>query len=406
MMSLQSKRELLSVVAPRYRKADREEKSRILDEFVESTGYGRKHALALLNHPPPKRPSPVRRRPRRYTRAVSDALVKVWNAADQICSKRLIPFLPDFIEALERHGELRLEEEIRSRLLSISPASADRLLQPERRRLETRGRSTTKPGTLLKDQIPIRTFADWDDARPGFMELDLVAHCGESTQGEYLHSLVLTDIATGWTECAALQNKSQITVCTALEAVRQRLPFALSGIDSDNGSEFINAHLLRYCREHQVTFTRCRPYKKNDQCHVEQKNWCIVRQKVGYRRYEGKRSCQRLARLYEPLRLYTNFFQPSLKLVEKTRNGARVHKRYDTAKTPTQRVLASPEGAEGAKALLREQFLTLNPLELLRQIERLQEQFWITAVGDSPLDLSRNEESPLLFDPREGTIPK
>jgi len=384
MMSLSSRRELLSAVAPRYRQADRAEKSRILDEFVRSTGYTRKHATALLNHPLRERPAPARRRSRRYTREVSEALVKAWDAADRICSKRLVPFLPDLLGALERHGELRLPEEVRSRLLSISPATADRLLQPERRRVEARGRSTTKPGTLLRGQIPIRTFADWDDARPGFLEVDLVAHCGESTHGEYLNSLVLTDIATGWTECCALLNKSQITVCEAIERVRQRLPFPLRGIDSDNGSEFINAHLLHYCQQHRVTFTRCRPYKKNDQCHVEQKNWCIVRQKVGYRRYEGKRSCERLARLYEPLRLYTNFFQPSLKLLEKTRDGAKVRRRYDPARTPSQRVEASPEVAGADKALMRETYSALNPLGLLRQIERLQEQFWVTAVGDSP----------------------
>jgi hypothetical protein len=384
MMSLKSRRELLAVVAPRYQKANRREKQPLLEEFLESTGYGRKHATTLLNHPPEARPVVVRRRPRSYSPEVTRSLVTLWNAADRICSKRLVPFLPELIDALERHHEITLDPSVRARLAAISPATCDRLLAPERRRLDLHGRSTTKPGTLLKDQIPIRTFADWDDVKPGFFEIDLVAHCGERARGDFLYSLTLTDIETQWTECQALLNKSQRVVEAAVEQARQLLPFPLLGLDSDNGSEFINELLLRYCEKRAITFTRCRPYRKNDQCHVEQKNWTVVRQKVGYQRYEGEKPCRQLTQLYEVLRLYINYFQPSMKLIDKHREGAKVRKHYDEAQTPSQRVLASPHVADTDKAELRLIYQTLNPSKLLCQIERLQEQLWDLAVDPPP----------------------
>ena len=300
----------------------------------------------------------------------------VWQAANGICGKRLVPFLPELVAVLERHGELVLDDETRGLLLSLSAATADRLLRAARQRLRPHGLSTTKPGTLLKQAIPIRTFAEWDDVQPGFLEIDLVAHCGDSTRGEYLHTLVLTDICTGWTECVALLNRSQQSVTAAIHAVRATLPFALRGLDSDNGSEFINANLLRYCQKEQITFTRSRPYKKNDQAHVEQKNWSVVRQLVGYDRYEGETAYTHLAALYQVVRLYTNFFQPVMKLVSKERNGARLKKRYDLAQTPLQRVLASSPISEVAKTALRLQYEPLNPVSLLRRIEARQECLW------------------------------
>jgi hypothetical protein len=271
---------------------------------------------------------------------------------------------------------LHLDGQTKADLLSISPATADRLLQRERKGYQLHGLGTTKPGTLLKEQIPIRTFSDWDDARPGFLEIDLVAHCGESTHGEYLNSLTMTDIATGWTECLALLNRGQQAVCAAIVQTRSHLPFAVLGLDSDNGAEFINAHLLRYCQEQAITFTRSRPYKKNDQAHVEQKNWSIVRQVVGYGRYEGQTPSQALASLYDLVRLYVNFFQPSLKLVSKERLGSRVKKTYHRAKTPYQRVLDSPQVAQTIKDRLQVQYLTLNPVLLLGQIQLAQSNLW------------------------------
>ena len=282
MMSLQSRRELLAAVAPRYRTAQGKERTHILEEFVASTGYHRKYALVLLNHPLTKAAArKPRQRPRRYSLVVQQALLTCWHATNGICSKRLVPYLPELVAVLERVGELRLDAETKSHLLALSPATADRLLQAERQRNKPHGLSTTKPGTLTRDAIPIRTFADWDDVQPGFSEVDLVVHCGQTTKGEYLHSLTLTDVATGWTECVALRNRGQQVVWAAIVRARARLPFPLRGIDSDNGVEFINEHLLRYCQQEQLPFTRSRPYKKNDQAYVEQKNWSIVRQLVG-----------------------------------------------------------------------------------------------------------------------------
>lgn len=382
MMSQQSRRDLLAVVVPRYRAAHGTDRKRILDEFVASSGYHRKYAIQLLNHPPKAPPARKKRqRVPQYTAAVQRALIACWHATNGICSKRLVPYLPELVAVLEQHGELQLDAQTKTQLLTLSPATADRLLRTERQRHRPHGLGTTKPGTLLKHQIPIRTFADWDDAVPGFVEVDLVAHCGESTHGEYLNSLTLTDITTTWTECLAIRNRSQLTVHVAIVQARTRLPFPLLGLDSDNGTEFINELLLRYCQQEQLTFTRSRPYKKNDQAHVEQKNWSIVRQTVGYDRYEGQRACETLAALYEVVRLYTNFFQPCMKLQSKERLGSTVKKSYDTARTPYQRVLESELVTRESKDRLQAQYRTLNPVTLLRQIEQQQASLWKLAVG-------------------------
>jgi hypothetical protein len=376
MMSLVSKQEVVTVVSQRYRQATRSEKSRILDEVVAMTGYDRKYAIAVLNHPPQPRVTRPRFKARRYTPQVKDELVKLWRMADGICAKRLVPALPSLVAALERHGGLSLDAATKTLLLSLSPATADRLLHQERRRLKPHGVSTTKPGTLLKTQIPIRTWADWDDARPGFVEIDLVAHCDDSLGGEFLYSLNVTDVATQWTECEALLNRSQSAVTPALERIRTRLPFARLGIDSDNGSEFINATMLRYCEDHCFTFTRSRPYKKNDQAHVEQKNWTIVRRYVGYDRFEGRTAYQALNALYGVVRLYTNCFLPVLKLVEKARVDGKVRKKYDSATTPYQRVLDSGSLTDEARSELEEMYLTLNPAALKHRLEQLQAGLW------------------------------
>jgi hypothetical protein len=328
MMSATSKRELLTIVSPRYALAIGPDKERIIEEFIAATGYHRKYALALLNHPPVPRRRPIRRpRASLYTPAVQRLLVRLWEITGRICSKRLVPGLPPLIDALERHGELTLDAPTRALLLTLSAATADRLLAPARHAASPRGQTITKPGSLLRHQIPIRTFADWDDAIPGFLEIDLVGHGGESTSGEYLHSLVLTDIPTQWTECLALLNRGEQAVSTAIAEARTLLPMPMRGLDSDNGGEFINHLLVRYCDREAITSTRCRPYKKNDQCHVEQKNYSIVRQSVGYDRYEGKEAHAALMALYVSLRLYTNYFQPSVRLVSKQRDGGKVTKR-------------------------------------------------------------------------------
>jgi hypothetical protein len=262
-MSYRAKKELLLQIAPRYREASSTLKTIILDEFVAATGYARKYAIRLLTHPVEPQLTIHRPRPPRYGREVQQALHLAWTAANQICAKRLIPFLPALVESLERHGHLQLTDESRTHLLSMSPATADRILGSSRKQ-GARGRSTTRPGTLLKKQIPIRTFQDWNDARPGFFEADLVGHCGNSVEGAFLSTLTLTDVATGWTECLPLQHRGQEAVITALKRARHLLPFPLLGIDTDNGGEFINVELAAYCEHEHLSFTRGRPRKSND----------------------------------------------------------------------------------------------------------------------------------------------
>jgi hypothetical protein len=291
-MKFQSKRELLVQVAPRYREADPAQKSAMLSEFVAATGYNRKCAIRLLSGPIVA-PAPLKRiRAPCYGPAVQAALAVAWAAANYICAKRLVPFLPELVPTLERHGHLQLTDAVRAQVLAVSSATADRLLQPLRKAAAPRGLSTTRAGRLLKHQIPIRTFGDWNETRPGFLEADLVAHCGWRVEGAFLNTPVLTDVASGWTECLALLQRSQAAVVQALDRAQQLLPMPMLGLDTDNGSEFIHGELLAYCDRTQLTFTRGRAYRKNYQCYVEQKNGAIVRHaaRVGYDRYEGERA--------------------------------------------------------------------------------------------------------------------
>lgn len=353
----------------------------MLDEFVAATGYHRDYAITLLNRPlAPSRPpaksaeSSVkkRRRKRRYTPEVQRLLVRLWQLSGGLCGKRLVPAIPDLLDALERHEGSTgwsLEPGVRDRLLLISPATADRLLSEARRGQKPIGLSTTRPGTLLKQHIPVRTFSDWNEDAAGFVEADLVAHCGDTVAGEYLNTLNLTDIKTGWTDFEALVRRNQQTVSLAVHAIRKRLPFALLGLDTDNGTEFINHLLLRYCDEEMITFSRGRPFKKNDQCFVEQKNYSVVRKAIGYCRLEGEECWRALNGFYGALRLYVNFFQPSLKLKSKERQGAKVRRQYEKAQSPYRRVLACSEVPDWIKTKLNQKFLTLNPIALIEDME-------------------------------------
>jgi len=303
------------------------------------------------------------------------ALEQIWEIYGRICSKRLHPFLPEGIKILERCGEMRLSPETKQLLLRMSRATMDRCLRPVRFQLP-HGLSTTKPGTLLKKAIAVRTFADWDADQPGFMEIDLVAHCGDRVEGQYLNTLTCTDICTGWTEPIALHHRSQQTVRDALHALRPQLPFALLGIDSDNGSEFINELLYRYCVEEHITFTRSRPYQKNDQAHVEQKNWSVVRHTVGYARLESDAELALLTSIYADLRLYINFFQPVLKLVFKGRVDGKFIKTYDQASTPYQRIMTRKDIPLETKARFTDLYVRLNPVALRNSIDRKVDQLW------------------------------
>ena len=381
-MTPQGRRELLAAVRPRYRQAPKAAKTRILDEFVANTGYHRKYAVRLLQHEEPaKRPAQPRPgRPRIYTAEMDRALRFIWETCDHICGCRWQPFLPEMITVLERQGELVLPAPVQILLCQMSDSTIDRHLAPARQQVPRRGLGTTKPGTLLKRDIPLRAGTEWDEHQPGFTEIDLVAHGGDSAAGEFIYTLDVVDVFTGWVECQAIPNRGQLATFAALVAIRSRLPFPLRGVDSDNGSEFINQHLYRYCAREKLVFTRSRPYRKNDQAHVEQKNWAVVRRLVGYDRYESPEALTALNELYRLLRLYTNFFLPVLKLESKTRVDGKLKKKYDLARTPYQRVLEAPDVAEEAKAKLRETYRPLNPVSLRQQLDAQLERVWALVV--------------------------
>lgn len=382
-LTMKEKKSVIAVLQEKYRKARKKLKRQILDECCRLTGYNRAYASHLLCHyklalkrkkkaqgqaPDKKVMTPC------YDGKVKQALVKIWMIMDCICGKRLQPILREIIPILEKHREIKLSKEVREKLLKISSATIDRLLAEEKKTLSAGSRSHTKPGTLLKSQIPIRTFNEWDDAKPGFVEIDLVAHDGGDASGEFLFTLDVTDVCTGWTETMAVLNKSQVAVFESLIEIRKRLPFDLLGIDSDNGSEFINDHLFRYCAREKITFTRARPYRKNDNCFVEQKNYSVVRRNVGYLRHETRQELELLNELYRHLRLYTNFFQPVMKLRSKERDGARVRKKYDPAQTPYRRMLAETLIEKKKKEQIKKVYENLNPAELKREITRLQNE--------------------------------
>ena len=397
-MSFRSKRELLVQTAPRYQQASHAHKSLILDEFVAATGYARNYAIRLLTRPPMPVPTQIRRpRAPQYGPDVRAALETAWTATNCVGTKRLVPFLPKLVPVLERHGHLTLTDELRVQLLTLSPATADRLLHHLRATGQPRSLSTTKAGSLLKRQIPVRTFADWDGTLPGFCEADLVAHCGERPDGAFVATLVVTDVATGWVECQALLYRSQDQVLQGLKRARHLIPFLLLGLDTDNGSEFINADLVAYCTTEHLTFTRGRPYEKNDQCFVEQKNGAVVRHFVGHDRFEGEAAYRQLVELYRALRLYVTFFQPSLKLKAKRREGSTVTRTYEPAQTPFERVCAAGVLTAERQTQLEAIFDALDPIRLLDQLGQLQAALWQHAVVPAPDVLVEPMVPPLRF---------
>ena len=369
-------KEYLDTIRPRYLRAGRKEKSRILDEAVRVTGLHRKALIRALRSQPRGTPRGRVGRPRRYGLEAAAAVKTLWEASDRVCAKRLQPFLPELMEVLERHGELVLEGEVKDQVSAMSAATIDRLLRPHRQGSLKRPFSTTKPGSLLKAAIPLRTFAEWNEDRPGFLEIDPVAHCGDTTEGQYLNTLCAVDIATGWVACRAVLGKGQQRVGGAIHHIGQSLPFPLLGLDSDNGSEFINHHLFAYCQQKSITFTRARPYKKNDNAHIEQKNWTVVRRLIGYDRFQSQQALEQLNRLYPLVERYMNFFQPVMQLQEKHRQGARVRKVYDSPRTPYRRLLEQDALTQDRRQRLERQYHQLNPVTLLDHINKELDRLW------------------------------
>lgn len=380
-MTRASLREYAVVQAARYRSASRAEKRQLLDEVVAVTHLHRKSAIRLLRRTArAPRPQPRPGRPAIYGPTVATPATVLWEAAGYVGAHRLHPFVPELLDRLSQCGELRLAPPLEKLLRQVSPATLGRLLAPARAQRPPRAVSTTRVGTWLKHEIPIRTFTDWDDARPGFCEVDLVAHCGPSTQGFYLCTLCAVDIATAWIELDIVWGKGQERVGAAIHHLRERLPVPLLGLDSDNGSEFINQSLYEYCQRRHITFTRSRAWKKNDSAHVEQKNGAIVRGLIGYDRFASKAAYAQFARVYRLARLHVNFFQPVQLLLHKTRQGARAHRVYDEARTPYQRLCAANVLAPAMRQQLDTLYHQLNPLQLRRQLEAELQHLWALAV--------------------------
>ena len=384
-MTRTSVREYLSKQRERYQGLRRRERSRLVTEIVAVTGYHRKAVLRCLRatHRPRAGRCPVGR-PRRYGSDVARVAQVLWEAAGQIGAKRLQPFLPALLDRLVACGELTVTPTTARHLRAISTATLERVLAPARRTVPRRGRSTTQPGSWLKQQIPLRTFADWNEAQPGFLEIDLVAHCGADSSGFFLHTLCAVDIATGWVELQPIWGKGHKRVKAALHEIRGRLPVPLRGLDSDNGSEFINRPLYYYCWREGIVFTRSRPYRKNDSAHVEQKNGALVRALVGYDRYASHAAYAQLARVYRLLRVHANFFQPVQRLVAKSRVGARVRRWHDRAQTPYQRLLAARALLPARARELQALYETLNPLQLRREIDAALTMLWRLSSREPP----------------------
>jgi len=366
-----SKREYLAAIRQRYIQASRKEKGVILQEFCAVCDYHRKHAIRLLNRRRKRPRGRPGRRPVYHSTELLTALKRVWLATDQMCSKKLVAAIPLWLPFYERTYE-RLSDETKNKLLSISTATVDRLLAPTRAKTRPRGLCVTKPGSLLRNQIPIRTH-NWDITQPGFMEADTVAHCGNSLAGNFIWSLTLTDIHTGWTECRATWNNGATGVVKQIKNIEADLPFELQGFDCDNGSEFLNHHLVRYFsdRKPKVKFTRSRPYKKNDNAHVEQKNWSYVRQLLGYDRLDNPKLVELINNLYtNQWSLYQNHFCPTLKLLEKKRINSKYYKKYEPPQTPYQRLMESKQVSKENKPALRIRHQSLDTFHLKHQIDR------------------------------------
>lgn len=389
-LTMKERKPIYRETAKRYQKARKKEKKEILNQFIKLTGLTRNHAATLLRNHGRKikiygkyvllsdiTKKMIRKgRNKKYDKTVLDPLIKIWKIMGFICGKRLKAVINFVILNLKTNGHLRITREVERKLHEISPSSIDRLLKPERKRLELKGRNGTKPGTLLKQQIAVRTWAEWDENSPGYMEIDLVGHEGGNARGDFAQTLDMIDVFSGWSEQAAIKNKAAIWVKEAVERVRRRLPFELLGLDSDTGAEFINYIMYDWCKENDIKFTRGRSSRSNDNCYVEQKNYSVVRQNVGYSRYDTDEEVYWLNRLYAYLRLYTNFFQPVMKMTERERIGSKVKKRHDDIKTPCQRLFDCGRLTEVQKDRLSSLYSGLDLYSLRHEISRCQKRLW------------------------------
>jgi len=397
-LDMRTKRKLTEVTATRYRRASKKGKGKILDEFCQNTGYNRKYALHILCNwgltqwvklegknlklkaqTPKKSRKPGGGRPPTYGMAEIQALRRIWEFFDYQCGKLLAPFIRLAMGFLQKDKSFGITEPIKKKLLCISAATIDRRLRGHKKKLWARGRSTTKPGKLLKSQIPVRTFFSWDERKPGFFEMDCVSHCADSSYGQFCSTLCLTDVFSGWVELASLINRAHSWVKKAIQQIKDHLPFPLRGLDGDNGGEFINTQLLLWCRQNNVQLTRGRSYRKNDNCFVEQKNGDVVRKAVGHHRYDTPEEAQALCELYSFLCPLTNYFYPSIKIIGKTRLASgKVKKHYDRPKTPFQRLLESDDISVTVKEELKRRAAELNPIALKRlQDAALQKLLWL-----------------------------
>jgi Integrase core domain len=376
-ISMGARREVVSAVMERYRSAKRAEKGRILDALCATTGWHRKHAVRALRSRATVGPGEVeaqQERKRRYGATIEDAMTALWEASDRVCGKRLKVMIPTLLPALEQHGRLQLGQADRDRVLAISAATIDRLLVDVK--IAASGGRRRRAGfySAIRREVPIRTFNDWNSPPPGFCEVDMVAHGGTSVAGSFIQTLTMVDVATGWTECLPLVTREGSLVVEAINRAQSLFPWLLRGVDFDNDSAFMNDVVVPWCREQKLEVTRSRAYKKNDQAFVEQKNGAVVRRLMGYGRFDGVETARVMGRLYSAARLYVNFFQPSFKLKEKRREGAKVIKRYHPPSTPYERALAHPKVTAAVKKRLRDRYRSLDPVGLLAEIRATQEE--------------------------------
>jgi len=376
-MNIKEKFAYVKLLKVQYQKSSKKKKGKIIDELVKNIGYHRKHAIRILSTIQSRnlwRKSTFKRARVSSYLGIVKPLKELWMTSNYLCADRLQPFIPELLKVLQKYHEIEVDDDQKKMLLSVSRSTVGRLLSPVRKEMFGHGKSTTRPGTLLKHQIPIQTYTPWDNQTPGFEEIDFVALCGESLKGDYVNIFDAIDIAVCWSELQGLMGKGRFAVTKALDKIKDRLPFPLKGVDSNNDAPFINGHFLNYCQTNHLTFTRCRPYKKQDQAHVEQKNYSVVRKYFGYRRFDTLRQLEIINLICETISLYHNFFQPVMKLKEKIRIASRIKRVHDVPITPYQRVLESPDIPEETKIKLRTKYESLNPKQLLKRIIQLTNQ--------------------------------